>query len=84
MWAGRNGRPRPRGSRYLKAMVPTVPFGNAYEIAYSGGALQLALLMGWGTAVGGVTLAPEKLPRKPFVICPSTPTVTSLRRRSLT
>ena len=50
-----------KGSRYLKAMVPTVPFGNAYEIAYSGGALQLALLMGWGTAVGGVTLAPEKL-----------------------
>ena len=53
--------PAAKGSRYLKAMVPTVPFGNAYEIAYSGGALQLALLMGWGTAVGGVTLAPEKL-----------------------
>ena len=53
--------PAAKGSRYVKAMVPTVPFGNAYEIAYSGGALQLALLMGWGTAVGGVTLSPEKL-----------------------
>lgn len=48
-------------SQHLKAMVPVVPFDNAYEIAYSGGALQLALLMGWGTAVGGVALGPEKL-----------------------
>ena len=54
--------PAPKASRYLKAMVPIVPFGNAYDLAYTGGALQLALLMGWGTAVGGVTLAPDKLP----------------------
>jgi uncharacterized protein len=53
--------PAPKGSRYLKAMVPTVPFGNAYDLAYTGGAFQLALLMGWGSAVGGVTLAPDKL-----------------------
>lgn len=44
----------------LKAMVPVVPFDNAYEIGYSGGAFQLALLMGWGSVVGGVTLTPEK------------------------
>lgn len=48
-------------SKYLKAMVPIVPFDNAYDIAHSGGAFQLALLMGWGTAVGGVALSPEKL-----------------------
>ena len=48
-------------SRHLKAMVPVVPFDNAYEIAHAGGAFQLALLMGWGTTVGGVTLSPEKL-----------------------
>jgi uncharacterized protein len=53
--------PAPKGSRYLKAMVPTVPFGNAYDLAYTGGAFQLALLMGWGSAVGGVTLAPDKI-----------------------
>jgi uncharacterized protein len=51
----------PKGSRYLKVMVPTVPFGNAYDLAYVGGAYQLALLMGWGAGVGGVTLAPDKL-----------------------
>jgi hypothetical protein len=49
-------------SKHLKAMVPVVPFDNAYEIAYSGGAFQLALLMGWGTAVGGVAVSPDKLP----------------------
>lgn len=48
-------------SKHLKAMVPVVPFDNAYDIAHAGGAFQLALLMGWGTAVGGVTLNPEKL-----------------------
>jgi putative CocE/NonD family hydrolase len=49
-------------SRYLKTMAPVVPFGNVFDdIAYSGGAFQLALLMGWGTAVGGVQLSPEKL-----------------------
>jgi hypothetical protein len=53
--------PAPQASRYLKAMVPIVPFGNAYDVAYTGGAFQLALLMGWGTAVGGVALSPEKL-----------------------
>jgi hypothetical protein len=50
------------GSRYLKAMVPVVPFDNAHEVAYTGGAMQLALLMGWGAAVGGVAIGPEKLP----------------------
>jgi putative CocE/NonD family hydrolase len=53
--------PAPKESRYLKAMVPTVPFGNAYDLAYTGGAFQLALLMGWGSAVGGISLAPDKL-----------------------
>jgi hypothetical protein len=53
--------PAPRASRYLKAMVPIVPFANSYDLAYTGGAFQLALLMGWGTAVGGIALAPEKL-----------------------
>ena len=52
----------PNGSRYLKTMVPVVPFGNAYDLAYCGGAFQLALLMGWGSAVGGVTVNPDKLP----------------------
>jgi len=52
--------PAPKRSRYLKAMAPTVPFGNAYDLAYTGGAFQLALLMGWGAGVGGVTLSPEK------------------------
>src|SRR5436190_6438421 len=51
----------PNASRHLKAMVPIVPFGNTYDLAYSGGAFQLALLMGWGSGVGGVTLSPEKL-----------------------
>ena len=53
--------PAPKESRYLKAMVPIVPFGNAYDLAYTGGAFQLALLMGWGSAVGGISLAPDKL-----------------------
>lgn len=48
-------------SKHLKTMVPVVPFDNAYDIAHAGGAFQLALLMGWGTAVGGVALNPEKL-----------------------
>jgi putative CocE/NonD family hydrolase len=51
----------PNASHHLKAMVPIVPFGNSYDLAYSGGAFQLALLMGWGSAVGGVTLSPDKL-----------------------
>ena len=53
--------PAPQGSRYVKAMVPNVPFGNDYDLAYNGGAFQLALLMGWGAAVGGVALTPDKL-----------------------
>ena len=53
--------PAPQQSRYLKAMVPIVPFGNAFDLAYNGGAFQLALLMGWGAAVGGVALAPDKI-----------------------
>jgi putative CocE/NonD family hydrolase len=51
----------PNGSRYLKAMAPLVPFANSYDLAYVGGAFQLALLMGWGVGVGGVTLNPEQL-----------------------
>jgi putative CocE/NonD family hydrolase len=51
----------PGASRYLKAMVPVVPFDDAFEVAYVGGAFELALLMGWGSAVGGVTLSPDKL-----------------------
>lgn len=52
----------PNSSRHLKAMVPVVPFGNAYDLAYVGGAFQLALLMGWGAGVGGVALKPDSLP----------------------
>ncbi len=48
-------------SRHLKAMVPVVPFANGYDVAYVGGAFQLALLMGWGSSVGGVSLSPDKL-----------------------
>ena len=50
-----------RASKFLKAMVPIVPFDSAYDIGHAGGAFQLALLMGWGTAVGGVALSPEKM-----------------------
>ncbi|MDP6555308.1 MAG: CocE/NonD family hydrolase [Pirellulaceae bacterium] len=46
----------PKGSKYLKAMVPIVPFCNAYDNAYYGGAFQLALMMNWGAAVGGARL----------------------------
>jgi uncharacterized protein len=48
-------------SKHLKAMVPVVPFDSAYDVAYTGGALQLALLMGWGAAVGGIVVSPDKL-----------------------
>ncbi len=51
----------PKASRYLKTMVPTVPFGNAFDLAYNGGAFQLALMMGWGAMVGGATLNPMKI-----------------------
>jgi len=53
--------PAANASPGLKAMVPVVPFDSAYEVAYTGGALQLALVMGWGIGVGGVALSPEKL-----------------------
>lgn len=53
-----------KASKFVKAMVPIVPFGNTYEdAAYTGGAMQLGLLMGWGEAVGGVSLPPEELRR---------------------
>lgn len=52
----------PNASRYLKAMVPMVPCGNAYEhISHSGGAMMLGLLMGWGGLVGGLTLDSNQL-----------------------
>jgi len=52
----------PGAGSFLKCAVPVVPFGNGYQdAAYYGGALQLALVMGWGIAVGGVNLTPEAL-----------------------
>jgi putative CocE/NonD family hydrolase len=51
----------PSGSRYLKAMVPVVPFTDVYhQIAYPGGAFQLSLLFGWGASVGGLKVDPGK------------------------
>lgn len=51
----------PNSSKYLKTMVPMVPFGNTYEdLAYNGGAMQLGLLMGWGEAVGSIGISPEQ------------------------
>lgn len=48
-------------SKYLKAMSPMVPFGNTYEdLAYSGGAMMLGLLMGWGEAVAAVGMDSNK------------------------
>ncbi len=42
----------PYGSQYLKTMMPTVPFAESYyDTHYVGGAMQLALMMGWGTLV---------------------------------
>lgn len=52
----------PGATPYLKCAVPIVPFAEVFpELAYPGGAFQLALLMGWGTAVGGVKLNAEQL-----------------------
>jgi putative CocE/NonD family hydrolase len=49
----------PAATPHLKAMVPVVPFGDVYpDIAYPGGAFQLALLFGWGAAVSGIPIAP--------------------------
>ncbi len=42
----------PGSGKYLKAMLPVVPLVDPYsDIAYVGGAYQLALLMGWGAGV---------------------------------
>ncbi|MBC8356331.1 MAG: CocE/NonD family hydrolase [Planctomycetes bacterium] len=51
----------PKGSQYLKAMVPVVPFCNAYDLAYEGGAFKLALMMRWGASVGGAGLSPKEM-----------------------
>jgi putative CocE/NonD family hydrolase len=48
-------------SSRVKAMVPIVPFADIYPQAYPGGAFQLALLFGWGSAVGGLNLTPNQL-----------------------
>lgn len=53
--------PAPFKHPALKAMVPIVPFNNAYEVMYSGGAYQLALSMGWGAMVSGLPLDPSKI-----------------------
>jgi putative CocE/NonD family hydrolase len=50
-------------SPHLKAMVAVVPFADVYQdITYPGGAFQLALAFGWGAAVGGLNVSPDKLP----------------------
>ena len=52
----------PDATKFLKCAVPIVPLENVYQdAAYYGGALQIALVMGWGIAVGGVSLNPEEL-----------------------
>lgn len=44
----------PNSGEYLKAMFPVVPLVEPYEdVAYVGGAYQLALMMGWGAGVSG-------------------------------
>ncbi len=44
----------PNSGEYLKAMFPIVPLVEPYEdVAYVGGAYQLALMMGWGAGVSG-------------------------------
>ncbi len=46
----------PYASKYLKAMVPVVPMCDAYrEGVYEGGAINLALMLGWGTLVSPLT-----------------------------
>lgn len=50
----------PDAPQSLKCGVPVVPLENVfYDAAYNGGALQLALVMGWGIGVGGVKLDSE-------------------------
>ncbi len=51
----------PKGSPYVKAMAPVVPFCEAYDDAYYGGAFQLALMMNWGAGVGGARPAPDRI-----------------------
>ena len=54
----------PNASRHLRCIVAVVPFSDVFhDIAYTGGAFQLALMMGWGMGVGGVHLLPEPLQR---------------------
>ncbi len=49
--------PAPAAGDYLKAMSPLVPLVDPYgDVAYMDGALNLALMMGWGTMV---SLAPQ-------------------------
>lgn len=44
----------PNSGEYLKAMFPIVPLVDPYgDVAYVGGAFQLALMMGWGAGVSG-------------------------------
>jgi putative CocE/NonD family hydrolase len=44
--------PAPEAGDYLKAMAPVVPLVDPYgDVAYFGGAFNLALLMGWGSMV---------------------------------
>ncbi|NOX56107.1 MAG: CocE/NonD family hydrolase [Planctomycetes bacterium] len=46
--------PAPDAGPYLKAMFPVVPLVDPYsDVAYVGGAFQLALMMGWGAAMSG-------------------------------
>lgn len=46
----------PGSGEYLKAMFPIVPLVDPYnDIAYVGGAYQVALLMGWGAGMSGST-----------------------------
>jgi hypothetical protein len=52
----------PGATPHLKAMVPIVPMANIYdELAYPGGAFQISLMFGWGAAVGGIGIEPDKL-----------------------
>jgi putative CocE/NonD family hydrolase len=44
----------PNAGDYLKAVFPVVPLVDPYgDVAYVGGAFQLALMMGWGAGVSG-------------------------------
>jgi len=44
----------PGAGEYLKAMFPIVPLVDPYQdVAYAGGAYQLALMMGWGARMSG-------------------------------